>query len=323
MSTLQYLVWVRTWRQSRVSLGIVDSKTIPQHGLLNNSTVHNNPLDNAVPRDMAPNIVNDDYKGSRPEKHKKGSDKDPLTIILSMVEDAVDDMYYGCTVKMKYKVNNEYLTNETNQELFNKSWVKTKECLENVQKRFKKEKEKYNDLAFEDDHKKAICAYTAKEPQIYDAFNQDVRTQNNQYTATFKYHTLHFWLTDAIRLLKENQQHCYITYRRTKDIYIGRVNDKMRFGYFASSSLDKNSNDKFGEESCFEIFTCFGAYLKSYPGLGNSQKEVLIPPYEVFKITAVSKKEKKNKDNSLWCNTVYKLESHGCQSNLNCNMVPD
>ncbi|XP_028974233.2 ecto-ADP-ribosyltransferase 5-like isoform X2 [Esox lucius] len=274
---------------------------------------------NEIPLSMVLESVDDSYDGCTVEMKKKGSPGkySPKEIPLSMVLEAVDDMYDGCTVEMKDKVK-EYLKKEMKQNPFKDSWNEAKTCLNDVKERFKKDKDKFNDAELENDHIKAICAYTAKKPPIYDKFNEDVRTQKNQYTTTFQYHTLHFWLTDAVRLLKEKDPECITSYRRTKDIYIGEVNKEMRFGYFASSSLDNNSNKIFGEESCFEIFTCFGAYLQSYPGLGNSQREVLIPPYEVFKITAVSKK----KDNSLWCKTVYKLNSTKKPlSNLNCKMV--
>lgn len=96
----------------------------------------------------------------------------------------------------------------------------------------------------------------------------------------------------------------------------GKVNQLIRFGFFASSSLDKGISQSFGEKSCFEIKTCAGAYLKSYPVLGEQEKEVLIPPFEMFKIT---KKEKGQ--NVLNCKSLFKLESVGFQYNLNCKAV--
>ena len=94
-----------------------------------------------------------------------------------------------------------------------------------------------------------------------------------------------------------------------------KVKQLIRFVFFASSSLDKRISQSFGEKSCFEIKTCAGAYLKSYPVLGE-QEEVLIPPVAMFKMT---KKEKGQ--NVLKCKSLFKLESVGFQNNLNCKAV--
>ncbi|KAK2916858.1 hypothetical protein Q8A67_001232 [Cirrhinus molitorella] len=54
---------------------------------------------------------------------------------------------------------------------------------------------------------------------------------------------------------------------------------------------------------------------KEMANLLPHEKEVLIPPYEKFKVTAV-KTRKGQKD--LWCETVYELKSSGNRSDLNC-----
>ncbi|CAB1326999.1 unnamed protein product [Coregonus sp. 'balchen'] len=172
-----------------------------------------------------------------------------------------------------------------------------------------------NEDKLSEDHIKAICAYTAGDFKIYPVFNQEVRISSTVYRSTFQFHSLHFFLTDALRLLKENQQRCYKTFRRTNMVFLGEVNKIIRFGFFASSSFLKNLTD-FGEKSCFNITTCAGADLKSYPVMGDKEQEVLIPPFEMFKIT---KKEKGQK--VLNCETLYYLDSVGLQSNLNCKAV--
>ncbi|XP_045071765.1 NAD(P)(+)--arginine ADP-ribosyltransferase 2-like [Coregonus clupeaformis] len=241
------------------------------------------------------------------------------SIPLDMVPNSVDDVYNGCTEQMYNKVRKEYLPNENrNVAIFNESWKKAAGCAKNVKDRFKKDKSKYNSKdKLTHDHVKAICAYTGGQSKMYPVFNQAVRTNRTEYTTSFQFHSLHFLLTDAIRLLKLNQKTCHTTYRRTNLEFVGKVNKIIRFGYFASSSFLKNLTH-FGEKSCFEVKTCFGADLKSYPKMGNREKEVLIPPYEVFKVTAVLKKEN---DKNLWCDVVYKLESiKPPKSNLNCNI---
>ncbi|XP_029622412.1 NAD(P)(+)--arginine ADP-ribosyltransferase 1-like isoform X1 [Salmo trutta] len=238
-------------------------------------------------------------------------------IPLDMVPNSVDDMYQRCTERMFKKVQGEYLPNEnSNVRIFKEAWMKAERCANNVEKRFKEDNSQYNSKELTHDHIKAICAYTAELSEIYPVFNQAVRTKRTQYTTSFHFHSLHFLLTEALRLLKLNQKTCHTTYRRTNMEFVSKVNKVIRFGLFASSSFIKNLTH-FGEESCFEIKTCFGADLKSYPEMGNYEKEVLIPPYEVFKVTAVLKKEN---DRNLWCNVVYKLKSINTLSNLNCKI---
>uniref|UniRef100_A0A4W5MV14 NAD(P)(+)--arginine ADP-ribosyltransferase n=1 Tax=Hucho hucho TaxID=62062 RepID=A0A4W5MV14_9TELE len=239
-------------------------------------------------------------------------------IPLDMVPNSVDDMYQSCTERMYKKVQKEYLPNEnSNVRIFKQAWMKAEGCANDVEKRFKEDKSKYNPEELTHDHIKAICAYTAELSQIYPVFNQAVRTNRTEYTTSFHFHSLHFLLTDAIRLLKLNQKTCPTTYRRTNMEFVSKVNKVIRFGLFASSSF-LNNFTHFGEKSCFEIETCFGADLKSYPEMGNFEKEVLIPPYEVFKVTAVLKKKK---DKNLWCDVVYKLKSiKAPKSNLNCKI---
>ncbi|ROL51119.1 Ecto-ADP-ribosyltransferase 4 [Anabarilius grahami] len=70
----------------------------------------------------------------------------------------------------------------------------------------------------------------------------------------------------------------------------------------------------FGKVSCFEIYTCEGADVAKYSKLPH-EKEVLIPPYEKFKVTHVKTKEEQK---DLWCDTVFTLKSSGIRSDLNC-----
>uniref|UniRef100_A0A4W5MU11 NAD(P)(+)--arginine ADP-ribosyltransferase n=1 Tax=Hucho hucho TaxID=62062 RepID=A0A4W5MU11_9TELE len=232
-----------------------------------------------------------------------------LNYPLDMVPDSVDDMYKGCIKEMGEKVT-EYLQNEINTGgIFKQAWKEAEKSASRNYNSVNKDKLSYN-------HVKAICAYTGGQPMIYPVFNQAVRTNRKEYTTSFQFHSLHFLLTDALRLLKENQQSCHTTYRRTNMEFAGEVNKEIRFGFFASSSLNKEIS-RFGNKSCFNITTCFGADLKSYPNMGKHEQEVLIPPYEVFKVTAVL--EKKN-DENLWCDVVYELKSVNTLSNLNCNI---
>ncbi|XP_070684552.1 NAD(P)(+)--arginine ADP-ribosyltransferase 1-like [Pempheris klunzingeri] len=227
-----------------------------------------------------------------------------IRIPLSLSLDAVDDMYYGCTQKMLIKVKRHYLPRSTRDGL-NSTY--TKLCA----LRAMKTKDIYDSLSW--NHFRALCAYTAG---AYDNLNQAVRKGKASYKTSFEFHALHFLLSDAIRLLKLNQRSCYTTYRRSRLLFSGESGQTIRFGSFASSSLNKDLH-QFGRRTCFEINTCFGAYLKSYSEFDSDEDEVLIPPYEMFSIVSVDV----SGENDLHCEVFYKLETAGVYSSLNCQAV--
>ncbi|XP_067438123.1 ecto-ADP-ribosyltransferase 5-like isoform X5 [Thunnus thynnus] len=228
---------------------------------------------------------------------------------LNMAPDAVDDMYCGCTEEMKDKVK-KYFKKE-NVGKFKEAWT-------NCSNKHPKDK------ALTKNHMQAICVYTSQYEKIpnnktpYEEFNTAVRTGRNIYGRSFKFHFLHYWLTTAIQTLKKSQN-CQTAYRRTGDDYTGNVNDIIRFGAFASSSKRKD-RILFGNKTCFKIETCSGAYLKNYSRFPK-EEEVLIPPYETFKITDII--EGRNKFPDLKdCEKVFVLKSVGDKSNLNCKLAP-
>ncbi|XP_059191454.1 NAD(P)(+)--arginine ADP-ribosyltransferase 2-like [Centropristis striata] len=227
-----------------------------------------------------------------------------IRIPLSLFPDSIDDMYYSCSEKMLIKVKRHYLPRSTREGL-NSTY--TKLCaLKAMQNQ-----DVYDRLSL--NHFKALCAYTAGS---YDGLNQAVRRGRASYKTSFEFHALHFLLSDAIRLLKVNQRSCHTSYRRSNLLFCGELGQTIRFGSFASSSLNKDLR-QFGRRTCFEIHTCFGAYLKDYSEFSSDEDEVLIPPHEMFKIVSVDM----SGENDLHCDAFYKLETAGVYSNLNCQAV--
>ncbi|XP_073332537.1 NAD(P)(+)--arginine ADP-ribosyltransferase 1-like [Pagrus major] len=231
-------------------------------------------------------------------------------IHLDMALESVDDMYSGCKDNMKSKVLNEFLQNEKNRDSnFKKAWEMA-------------EKKKFTDL--EKEQAMAINVYTREIPNVYLDFNKAVRTKKSKYQTKFRYHTLHFFLTDALQTLNAcipDAKRCPTVYRRTNCYFSQDVLNKgIRFGSFTSSSMQKYpSSVKFGNKSCFEIVTCSGADITKYSVLKGAENEVLIPPYEVFKVTEI-KRRSEQKD--LPCEVVYKVKSTGVKSNTNCAFFP-
>ncbi|CAK6982254.1 T-cell ecto-ADP-ribosyltransferase 1-like [Scomber scombrus] len=228
-------------------------------------------------------------------------------IPLDMVPEAVDDMYSGCKKEMAKKVKYTYFKKEFNG-AFKQAWINAEKCSN-------KPKDAV-DKALNKDHMRAICAYSSND--IYSQFNAAVRTNKKTYSSSFKFHSLHFWLTSAIQILRDHQG-CHNTFRRTKSVFTGKVNNLMRFGSFASSSFRRDLYG-FGSETCFHMRTCLGAYLKHYPIFQSVEKEVLIPPYEIFKITHIF-----NGQGTCPplpdCKRVFVLQSVGKQSKLNCRVA--
>ncbi|XP_037619977.1 erythroblast NAD(P)(+)--arginine ADP-ribosyltransferase-like [Sebastes umbrosus] len=220
---------------------------------------------------------------------------------LSMVEDSVDDMYRGCDDAMMETVKNKYFEEETTKGPFSDAWKEAKVCAD---KKFEQRENK----ALTKDHILAICVYTGND--VYKVFNAAVRTSRSKYGSSFQFHSLHYLLTSAIQILNSNNN-CYDTYRRVHNSFTGKENQTIRFGSFTSSSK-KTHLTHFGNETCFKIRTCSGAYLKNYPAKNNRQAEVLIPPYEKFTVV------KSDKFPGLEdCKKFFELESAGEESSLN------
>nr|XP_057923877.1 T-cell ecto-ADP-ribosyltransferase 1-like [Doryrhamphus excisus] len=162
-------------------------------------------------------------------------------------------------------------------------------------------------MYMEKQHAVAIYTYTSSLLQYSTGKLQSVITVGRHqsrnetvYINTFLYSSL----SDAVQVLKHSQVTCLSTYYRTQRLlHLNISNQQIRFGsfmlFFDNSSLESCL-------TCFEINTCFGADISHYSVMDQIH-QVLIPPYEVFKVSRVHPVITKG------CNITYKLES-----NLNC-----
>ncbi len=226
---------------------------------------------------------------------------------LDMAPHSVDDQFKGCREKMEKCVETTYLKQElSNSDDFRNAWEMGKKNVNhtfvNILSNLKKK------------HKIAIWVYTDPDSKIYVKFNNDTRNGKQNYTDNkYKWYSLHFLLTDAIQILKKNQTKCFQTFRGTNVKFNGQVFTDIRFGSFTSSSVSQNITKTYGNVSCFEIYTCEGANITKYSKI-EREEEVLIPPYEMFKVTAIKTKGQEG----AWCDTVFVLNSTGTRSDLNC-----
>uniref|UniRef100_A0A3Q3DMR3 NAD(P)(+)--arginine ADP-ribosyltransferase n=1 Tax=Hippocampus comes TaxID=109280 RepID=A0A3Q3DMR3_HIPCM len=140
--------------------------------------------------------------------------------------------------------------------------------------------------------------------------NNKVRTVNVSGQQSSKDETIHMdsklysSLREAIQVLKHSQPTCLKTiYRTQMHLQVDISNKQVRFGSFTLAS-GKRSLER--SCTCFKVNTCFGADISHYSAL-ETNHQVFIPPYEVFKVSRV------HIDVTEDCKVTYKLES-----NLNC-----
>lgn len=127
--------------------------------------------------------------------------------------------------------------------------------------------------------------------------------RGSQPKATSDCRSLYSSLSDAIQILKHSQVTCLTTHYGIDSPLKKNISTTLiRFSTFMLGSKERYSTRN---ASCFQVHTCFGADVTHYSAL-KQDSQVLVPPYEVFKVTDVE-------TDAQWCKVVYRLES-----NLNC-----
>uniref|UniRef100_A0A4W5NMK0 NAD(P)(+)--arginine ADP-ribosyltransferase n=1 Tax=Hucho hucho TaxID=62062 RepID=A0A4W5NMK0_9TELE len=248
--------------------------------------------------------------------HPRLNRRNPNSIPLDMAPDSVDDSYEGCREDMLCEVTKNFLPKEKNiDSKFKGAWDDAMRLYDN---NYNSNIEKLSN-----DHLRAIHVYVNPDKMIYMPFNEATRTLGKHYKTDFKYHSLHFLLSDALRILnKDPGKECVTTYRGTTLAYQGKKDDTMRFGQFTSSSTNEHVAKIYANwKTCFKITTCFGASLVGFSQI-KDEEEVLIPPYEVFKIAEVTKNKVLEESATSECETVYELKStKTTKSDMNCHIV--
>ncbi|KAJ8335967.1 hypothetical protein SKAU_G00393100 [Synaphobranchus kaupii] len=152
-------------------------------------------------------------------------------------------------------------------------------------------------------HKTALAFYMTWNDTFRGMFDTDTQALGpdaSVYMRYFPYKSLHFLLTDALRILGSGQRgRCRTVYSLSR---VGRPRairgSEVRLGYFSVAST------KFLSMFDMTVRTCHGVELPpSSCSLG--WRKVLVPPFEQFKVVAVKRK-------------LFYLESTGTRSYLNC-----
>ncbi|XP_075706019.1 ecto-ADP-ribosyltransferase 5-like [Rhinoderma darwinii] len=195
---------------------------------------------------------------------------------LDMSSKAFDDQYEGCTDEMEEEVKTKLLSKE---KLKNPTFALT---WDNATRRWHELKLSVP-RGFKDEYGIAIMAYTNNDSTVYKSFNAAVR----DYESSFGYHSLHFFLTRGVRLLRSS---CWWApwkvYRGMNGAYFKKptIEDKIRLGQFSSSSTNKKKAEEFGKDPFFTISSCFGVNVKRF-SYKPDQEEILIPVDEMFQVT--------------------------------------
>ncbi|XP_053413877.1 ecto-ADP-ribosyltransferase 4 [Nycticebus coucang] len=249
------------------------------------------------------------------------SSEDAMKINFDLAPGSFDDQYHGCSKQVMEKLDQgDYFTEDLQaHKNYSRIWHKTHLTWMNQPQALPKN--------MTIPHAVALLVYTLNSDVRSDfskALANDAKTPQ-QYEHSFRFKYLHYYLTTAIQLLRkkvtrENDPLCYKVYHKARGVHFkAYVGATMRFGQFLSTSLLKEEAQKFENQTLFTIFTCLGASVQDF----SLKKEVLIPPYELFKVVNMSYHPQ---GNWLQLQSTGNLSTYNCQllkaSNQKCTPAP-
>ncbi|NXE88406.1 NAR4 ribosyltransferase, partial [Menura novaehollandiae] len=232
-------------------------------------------------------------------------------ILMDMALHSFDDQYLGCREEMMEELEQgDYFQKEiaANKDYLS-LWKKAQEALLKSPVGLLRE--------MHDSHAIVLMAYTMNS-SLHSQLNWATSTAGispEHYRHKFSFKYFHFYLTTAIQIMKEWQSSmgkhkCYQVHRGVKDLYIeAMVGSRVRFGRFTSTSRLRNEAQKFGNDTLFTVTTCLGAAMQGF-SYYTSEKEVLIPPYEIFLVKSFFQTQQGNR---LHLHSVGNYSKYHCQ----------
>ncbi|TRZ09748.1 hypothetical protein HGM15179_017358 [Zosterops borbonicus] len=160
----------------------------------------------------------------------------------------------------------------------------------------------------------AIMAYTM--PDVYTDFNAAVPMAGHspqEYQDNFHFKTLHFLLTQTLRILRDTQngQCLDVVHQDCGVRFEAQRGDSIWFGQFLITWLRTTTEIRCPDETEFQVHTCHGAGIQSFSQ--NPEYEgVMIPPFETFEVTKVTREGDK---------TQIQLHSTGTSSKYICKWL--
>ncbi|XP_009997313.1 PREDICTED: ecto-ADP-ribosyltransferase 4 [Chaetura pelagica] len=235
-------------------------------------------------------------------------------LMMDMALNSFDDQYLGCREQVMEELERG--------DYFQKEIAANKDYLslwKEAQKAFLKSSVGLL-REMHESHAIVLMAYTMNS-SLHSQLNWATSTagsspEHYRHNFTFKY--FHFYLTTAIQIMKEWQnskenmgkRKCYQVHRGIKDLYIeATVGSRVRFGRFTSTSRHRNEAQRFGNETLFTVTTCLGAAVQGF-SYYTSEKEVLIPPYEIFLVKSFFQTQHGNR---LHLHSVGNYSKYHCQ----------
>ncbi|NXP49373.1 NAR4 ribosyltransferase, partial [Heliornis fulica] len=239
-------------------------------------------------------------------------------LMMDMALHSFDDQYLGCREQMMEELEREdYFQQEVaaNKDYLS-LWKKAQEALLKSPVGLLRE--------MHESHAIVLMAYTMNS-SLHSQLNWATSTAGSSpehYRHNFSFICIHFYLTTAIQIMKQWQsskesvgkRKCYRVHRGVKDLYMEAVvGSRVRFSRFTSTSHLWNEAQKFGNETLFTVTTCLGAAVQGFPYY-TSEKEVLIPPYEIFLVKSFFRTQHGNR---------LHLHSVGNYSKYHCQLIGD
>ncbi|NXV72710.1 NARE ribosyltransferase, partial [Atlantisia rogersi] len=226
---------------------------------------------------------------------------------MDMVPNSFDDQYLGCSEMMEEKLQELNYTEFDTNEIYAVAW---KEAITQLQGRMSQSSVLQPVQAI------ALMAYTLNDPPLQKEFNAAVHEagrSREEYLHNFQFKALHFLLTKALHALRDVQpHHCYHVYLGVVNIiFTAQPGEIVRFGMFAYSSLDKMHAENIDKGTIFSVETCYGVLIRDF-SFFQDEDEVLIPPFETFKVTRMTHKGNRSH---------IELHSQDAYSNYNCEFL--
>ncbi|XP_019380605.1 PREDICTED: ecto-ADP-ribosyltransferase 5-like [Gavialis gangeticus] len=207
---------------------------------------------------------------------------------LGMAPNSFDDQYIGCTEEMEAAAPRLLQEERARHPLLDGMWMNLTAVWA------EKKKGLHLPAGFRDVHGIAVLVYTDSVQPLYRDLNQAVReagVSRETYLRTFPFKALHYYLSRALQLLREDCGRMYRNqlYRGVRSIRFNPpAAGPVRFGQFTSSSLDASIARRYGNATSFILRSCVGAHIEALSSFPLEQ-EVLIPPGEVFTVSNVTR----------------------------------
>ncbi|XP_073183453.1 ecto-ADP-ribosyltransferase 4 isoform X2 [Lepidochelys kempii] len=232
-------------------------------------------------------------------------------ILMDMAPDSFDDQYQGCCEQVMEELDRgDYFQKELgNNKNYSSIWEKAKLVWSKKPMALLRE--------MQENHAVALMAYTMN-TSLHSDLNWAVSRAGRSpehYRNSFPFKYLHFYLTTAIQLVRRwksgiTGKKCYQVHRGVKGLYFeAELGTKVRFGRFTSTSLLRKEAQRFGNETIFTMTTCLGAVVEHFSHYFY-EREVLIPPYEIFQVRNFSRTPS---GNHLYLFSVGNYSQYNCQ----------